>query len=290
MLVDYGGGSGLLSFLAYQLGIGTIVYNDIYDVSCDDVRELTKFLDIRIDHIVHGDVGDLVNYLQSNSIHANSISSFDVIEHIYDLEKHFHTLGHYINQPFRVVYASGANIKNPIYVHKIKKHHRKCEYTERNRVFGYKERDSLHSYYEIRREIIQSYASDLEGKDIDMLARATRGLIEEDIEKAVDEYRSVGRITYENPHSTNTCDPLTGNWSEHLINLKWLHRIVEDAGFSVMIFAGRYYVDRTIVKKVIKTILNFFIRISGRNALIFAQYYILLADYNPKKANQLNES
>lgn len=34
VLVDYGGGSGVISFLAREAGIGKIIYNDIYDVSC----------------------------------------------------------------------------------------------------------------------------------------------------------------------------------------------------------------------------------------------------------------
>src|SRR2546421_4383275 len=44
VLVDYGGGSGILSFLAKELGVGTGVYEDIYDVSCEDARRIAHTL------------------------------------------------------------------------------------------------------------------------------------------------------------------------------------------------------------------------------------------------------
>ena len=34
VFVDYGAGSGLLSLLAKEVGVGTVIYNDIFDVSC----------------------------------------------------------------------------------------------------------------------------------------------------------------------------------------------------------------------------------------------------------------
>jgi hypothetical protein len=42
VFVDYGGGSGMLSLLAKELSIGTVIYNDIYDVSCHDARIIAK--------------------------------------------------------------------------------------------------------------------------------------------------------------------------------------------------------------------------------------------------------
>ncbi|MBK8081612.1 MAG: hypothetical protein IPK25_15860 [Saprospiraceae bacterium] len=43
VLVDYGGGSGVMSLLAAELGVGTVIYNDIYDVSCKDIEILSKY-------------------------------------------------------------------------------------------------------------------------------------------------------------------------------------------------------------------------------------------------------
>ena len=38
VLIDYGGGFGILSLLAKEYGINTVVYNDIYEISCRDAR------------------------------------------------------------------------------------------------------------------------------------------------------------------------------------------------------------------------------------------------------------
>src|SRR5205809_3436273 len=52
VFVDYGGGCGMLSYLAKEIGFRTVVYNDIYPVSVSDVRILAKNLNIGIDHYI----------------------------------------------------------------------------------------------------------------------------------------------------------------------------------------------------------------------------------------------
>src|SRR5210317_1921987 len=55
ILVDYGGGSGLISILAKEMGIGVVIYNDIYEVSCADVGLLSQALGHELDHVICGD-------------------------------------------------------------------------------------------------------------------------------------------------------------------------------------------------------------------------------------------
>jgi hypothetical protein len=98
------------------MGIGTIIDNDIYDVSCTDVERLSSILGLTLGHVVCGDVAELVASLQKNSISINAITSYDVLEHIYDVEYHFKKLRCLSDNGFRIVYASGANIANPRYV------------------------------------------------------------------------------------------------------------------------------------------------------------------------------
>ena len=42
-IIDYGGGSGVFSLLAKEYGISKVIYNDIYDVSCNDIEKLSKY-------------------------------------------------------------------------------------------------------------------------------------------------------------------------------------------------------------------------------------------------------
>ena len=278
VFVDYGGGTGLYALLAKELGIGTVIYNDIYKVSCNDIGMLSRMLGLELEHIVSGDLNLLLKYLEEHSIPVNIISSYDVIEHVYDVESHFDHLKSVTGDNLRVVYASGANIENPRFVKAVTKTQQHVELDNRDREWGHKDRDSLQSYLEIRKGIIQSYAPELDGESIQQLARETRGLIKQDIEKCVDQYRQIGRISYQIDHPTNTCDPNTGNWSEHLMDLNWLQQVVEEKGFRVQMLVGTYSKSGPILKRVIKLLINAFIRILGRKGMAFSPYYIIYAN------------
>lgn len=246
VFVDYGGGSGVLSLLAKELGIGNVIYVDIYDGSCNDVEILSNALGLPLDYIICGDIDDLISFVQDNQIIINLIASYDVLEHIYDVEDHFKKLASLQEHYFRLVYASGANIKNPRTVWSLKKKQVEAEYKNREKTWGHKERDSLRAYYDIRKEIIAQHSAELIDPDeIEKLARTTRGLMASDIIACVDEYLHQGYITYNNDHPTNTCDPYTGNWCEHLIKTEWLKDILKELGYSVEIMNGHYHCSQS---------------------------------------------
>lgn len=278
VLVDYGGGSGLISLLAAELGIGTVVYNDIYDVSCADVGRLSHALGLTLDHIVCGDADDLVSYLHGNAITAHAITSYDVLEHIHDVASHFRTLRYLSNSTLRIVYASGANPGNPRYVRSAKQLQLAAEYRNRTRQWGHKERDSLQAFLDVRRNMIAAYAPDLAREAAELLARSTRGLMRREIEECVDEYRRHGRITYHIDHPTNTCDPYTGNWCEHLLDFEWLERVLTKEGYSVEIVPGRYIPYGSLLKRSVKRVLNAAMQRLGRRGMFIAPYYVVRAD------------
>ena len=111
ILVDYGGGSGVISYLAVELGVGTVIYNDIYDISCEDVGRISKALKLPLDHIVCGDVDDIVSYLQAHAIPVNAILSYDVLEHIYDVESHFKKILLITGIPHIIKYGKSVLVK-----------------------------------------------------------------------------------------------------------------------------------------------------------------------------------
>jgi hypothetical protein len=275
-LVDYGGGSGIFSLLAKEAGIGKVIYNDIYDVSCSDILQISKHINIPIDHVICGDVDVLIRYLHDRLITVNAIASFDVIEHIYDTGDHFKKLSVLQTAPLKLIYGSGANMKNYWKVRAITKIQIADEYHNKIKTWGHKERDSLQSFLEIRKQIIRSYAPQIESPEVECLAKNMRGLMKDDIEKYTGEFLSIGKISYQTDHPTNTCDPLTGNWSEHLIDLNRLKKILNSIGFSVEIIPGYYTTDRSLPKKFIKYILNCLIRLLKHKGMFIAPYYILI--------------
>ncbi len=275
VLVDYGGGSGLISLLAREIGVGTVIYNDIYDVSCSDMEDVSAALGLAPDHIVCGDIDAVISHVRDTRIVVNAVASYDVLEHIYDVEDHFEKLGSLSDEWFRAVYASGANIKNPRIVRGLEKTHHEVENEDRTDEVGWKERDTLRSYLSVRGEMIEGFNPDLSAETIDLLAGMTRGLRRDDIEQCVAEYQRTGGITYRPDHPTNTCDPNTGNWCEHLMPTEWLEDIVQKLGFTGEILAGPYPISGTTAKRAVKRTLNAGIRIFGRRALAIAPYYVL---------------
>lgn len=281
IFIDYGGGTGFLSLLAKEMGIGMVLYNDIYDVSCRDVQRLSHALELGIDGIICGNIDDVIAYVQKKRMSIDAIASYDVIEHIYNIREFFHKMPHLSRHRFRVVHASTANVLNPFYVRRVRKLHQDREFENRDREWGWKERDTLRSYFEVRKEIIAAYAPELTEAQGIQLAHRTRGLRKGDIEKCIDEYREKGDIAYRPHHPTNTCDPYTGNWAERLMRTVWLEDILERAGFSVKILSGYRLCCGRLPMKAIRFALNWTTgHMQGRRSLWFSPYYVLCADMN----------
>ena len=282
-LIDYGGGAGLFSLLAKSLGIGNVIYNDIYDVSCNDIKIISGAIGTPIDGIVCGEIDELISYLKKNQLEVNSMCSFDVIEHIYDINLYLRKCGEIpaSTNGLTLIFGSGANGKNPVINYQLRKKHRISENIDRDKKFGHKERDTLKSFLTVRKEIIIDYikSSKIEISDelINKLAIQTRGLRKEDIEAEVRHFVEFNLISFKPKDKTNTCDPLTGNWDEHIMNPRELSNELNKVGFHVKLLPGYWRGSNKLHVKLIKCTLNLFIRFSGRFGFLFSPYYIISA-------------
>jgi len=274
-IIDYGGGTGLLSLLAKEMGFKSVIYNDIFKGSCEDVAVLARACNLDIEAIIHGDATDLVDYLNKNVIQADLIVSYDVIEHVYDVKENFKAFCELEINPEVIVYGSGANIRNPFYTHSVKKIQLSVENEDRVQSFGHKSSDSLKSYINLRKDIILQSANGLDPADVDFLSKSTRGLIKSDIEKVAKEYSLTGSLSHQISHPTNTCDPITGNWCEHLLEFEWLRSTAQSFGFKSKITKGMYSPDRLTKKNVFRWVFNVANRALGPFGFAFSPFYIL---------------
>lgn len=279
VFIEYGGGIGMLSLLAKEIGIGIVIYNDIYDISCKDAENIAKAINLKADYYVNGDIDDVINFMITNSISCNAIASYDVIEHIYNVESFFEKLINLPHEQLNVVMASGANIFNPLKCKQEMRVQIDVEYNNRIRKKGHKDRDCLRAYSLVRAEIIYNYLNKINEKlsedEINKLAECTRGMIKYDIENSVDEYIKTKIFPQVLKHPTNTCDPYTGNWAEHLMNPYELKNILLENGFDVDVLGGFYGKPLTLIKQYISKMLNIMINISGKHGLRFAPFYTI---------------
>lgn len=275
--VDYGGGCGILSLLAKELGIGTVVYNDIYDVSCQDAQCIASSVHLDADHYVCGDISELSNYVRAKRLEVCTIVSYDVIEHIYNLNDFISKLPGIPNKSLSIVFGSGANAHNYLTRRRLMKKQIQCEFFDRQRVWGHKERDSLRSYFDIRRDILTALAPELSSAEVRRMATLTRGLMRDDIAKVLEEYRSTGRIFYGPDHPTNTCDPYTGNWAERLMKVGDIKDMVTRAGFKARILNGYYGSGRGLIRNLRNNLLNVLISSFRDEGLRIAPYFMVYA-------------
>ncbi|MGQ8337682.1 class I SAM-dependent methyltransferase [Sunxiuqinia sp. A32] len=272
--IDYGGGCGILSCLASELGFRSVIYSDIYPVSVKDSRVITKALGCDVNFFIEGDIEEFVNKISINKIQPDLICSFDVLEHIYDLEKWFQLIGS-VKGNFSLVFMTSANPYNPIISRRIKAMHRRAEFDDLYEDAGWKDSDLATSFLKERKLIIGNKFPELASLDVEMLAKRTRGLRVEEILKIVQIYLDQGEIEYEMKHPTNTCDPYTGNWKEHLIDVVKLKQIIRSNHFHVEHSNSLYGYSNNRILNIPKFILNVLIRILGKGSLILSPTYTI---------------
>jgi 2-polyprenyl-3-methyl-5-hydroxy-6-metoxy-1,4-benzoquinol methylase len=277
--VDYGGGCGILTFLAIELGFKKVIYNDIYKVSTEDVQVISKALNLKVNYFITGDVSQFIKYITENNIKVDHICSFDVLEHIYNLEDWFLKINK-LPKPFSICFMTSANASNPYINRKLKKIHYKAEYVGYKRQKGSKKRDSNLPFLQIRENIISEYFKDLDKNLIRTLAKNTRGLYGDDILKQAIQQLESNIFKNCNTHATNTCDPLTGNWAEHIIDINNLRSFIEKDKTKVKFTNSFYSYSHNTILNFPKYIINFLMKILGEESLFLSPSYTLEIEYN----------
>ncbi|SMP52667.1 50S ribosomal protein L11 methyltransferase [Anoxynatronum buryatiense] len=239
--LDYGGGTGILGCLAKELGIKRVYYSDIYDVAVKDARTIATELGYELHGHITGDETTVAKYFLDEGIQLGGIGSYDVLEHIYDVESFFNIILESLEKGASICMATSANSYNPKIVERLIKVHDELEYRDRADYEGHKQRDALDSYFKIRKKIIKNLLNqdvDLENDDIvELLAKKSRGLNQSDIELVVKEYIETGKMNRDrnNRFPSNTCDPYTGNWGEQLIDYDLLVDSLTEQGVDVQL-------------------------------------------------------
>ncbi len=206
-LLDFGGGTGILSLLAKKCGIFSVTYCDLSEIYTRNFIILAKQTEVSIDSIYCASYHNIKEHA-----FYDIITNYDVLEHIdYPLSA-FITLKKYLKPNGLIYMVSGANTFNPMLkiMNSIK--HRDFEPF-----------DKKNPYFLKRLNFIRTTYPDFTGKLSEYLAYKTRGLTYSKIPA----YISLFLISGQNINfgiNTNTCNPDTGYWQEHCFNYKNLKK------------------------------------------------------------------
>ena len=273
VIVDHGGGTGIFGMLAKELGIGTVIYNDINEKWTEDARTIAKTIGNESDYYIAGDIDTLVSFVQEKSIDCNAIVSYNVIEHIYNIEVFLSKI-HRINSGDLLVFMStGANEYNPIIKRQIVSDQIRVEYGIDKKGIVVKN----NPYRSIRESIIRDLHPQLPDKEIIDLSISTRGMKVDDIEKTVKILKTEGKYPDNPKHPTNTCNPHTGYWAEHLMNPFELERILESCHYDTQVLVGYYGRPNRILNRIVGYIANIFLYFLKNKGLMISPYWTIYA-------------
>lgn len=260
-IVDIGAGNGLLGLFAKFVGFKKVYINDNNERFVAASRQLAIQLQIAPDGFICGGIKEVQLYFKMEV--PDAVVGTDVIEHIYNLNIFFETI-QMMNPDMVSVFTTASNPENYLKVQHLRKMQRKDELEggnpEDNLLFGEK---PLASFFNMRKEIIAAHFTDVTAKDLEILARCTRGMVEADILKVVDQFSINGTLPALIANDANTCDPYTGSWTERILQISEYQSIYQASGFQVKIYNGFFDEHKKGLKKLINKILNGSVRIFG---------------------------
>jgi hypothetical protein len=265
IFLDYGSGHGMMTLLAKQSGLfSKVVYSDIFEQSAIDAKKIASKLNLESDFYIVGDIHEIVKFSDETLLKFNIMTSYDVLEHIYNIEDFIKNLKFIFDSKFSFVMGSGANPLNPLISIRLRKLHLYFENHDREVVFGRKSTDTTMSLRKQRELIIKDYYFKNEvipkEDELEFLIRNTRGLIDKDIEMYLSDYLASGIFGYSPDDPTNTCDAFTGNWFERLMNPYELRNkfhtnfdnISVNFGYYYSLITNKYFIPKFVINSVMR--------------------------------------
>lgn len=270
-LLDVGCGNGLLGIFAKFCGVQNVVLLDPDKQFMDAAKILAQSLEIPINEFITGEVSDIHHVKQIPQI--DLVAGTDMIEHVYKLDtflKHLASL----NAKLTVVFSSAANPENPFTRWKMQRQQIKDELIGDTSMDAENSGKTVMPFLQIRKSIINIHFPHYSEDKINKLAMATRGLQQNDIVEAVKHFEINGKIPLP-AKGKNTCNPVTGSWTERLCSLSWYQKIFKENEFQPSFFCGFYNQWQPGYRGFVKKMLN---RIRWLFGLKFSPYFIIIGN------------
>lgn len=279
VLIDYGAGNGLLGMFAKQCGFEQVYLNDRSEDFIEAARQLSTALNIPIDGFIIGEWNEVADAFEQGT-KPDAVIGTDVIEHIYDLEAFLEGI-HILNPMMTTVFTTASVTANPFKTKQLMRLQYNDEFYGSNAEHAMPgdEYAGL-PFAEIRKKMILQIQPTLNENDLLKIATATRGLNEKDIIEAVEDFSKTGVVPNPPQHPTNTCDPVTGSWTERLLTVQEYETIYNKAGFSLSVYNGFYNRWQGGIKSLILGMMNKTIALLGKRGSFITPFITLVGKKN----------
>ena len=263
-ILDFGCGNGLLALFAKYCGFKNVYACDYYSNFVKSANILSQYLCIQIQEFKVTNEYDLLNSFSTKKI--DIIVGTDVIEHVYNLD----------------VFYSNISALNPKMITAFTTASVNDNYFKRKKLEQLMKIDEL-EYIEIRKNIIHRNDSTFEQLQLELLSKATRGLNEIDITKFVNNCKITGRLNQVKINKYNTCDPITGNFTERILTTKEYHNIYSSNNFSLNFISGFYNEEGNIFRRISLKLINNLIKFFNKEYISRTITPFILLTGNSKK-------
>jgi hypothetical protein len=253
-LLDFGCGNGLFAIFAKHCGVGKVYGCDFNENFVAAAKLLAKKMNIVVDDWFVCNEDELYN--KCSNLQLDVIAGTDVIEHIYNLNTFFYNI-HLLNNQMLTAFTTASVYENYFKRRSLYKLMHQDEFDGSNELEATsKDEFAGMAYAEIRKKIIANTFEQLSKVKVESLASATRGLRKTDIIDFVNSYLQSGDMPLTQNNAYNTCDPITGNFTERMLQLKEYQNIYTKNNFNLTVLSGFYAADGNGIKSVIQKILN----------------------------------
>ncbi len=260
VLLDFGCGNGLLALFAKHCGVKEVHASDVNGSFVLAAQQLSKLISIEIDGWVIGDENTLSKHFAAKQLDA--VIGTDVIEHVYDIGAMALVFKN-LNGKIALTFTTASVAENPFKSNALKKLQLRDELEYSNALHSGGEY-SGRAFLDVRGYLIAERFPQLDHKEVGALARDTRGLKKDDIYKAVEKYINENSKPEPPIHPTNTCDPITGSWTERLLTKDEYLWMFRTHGFRLKFYNGFYNEWQNGIKCAASKMLNLVIEHSGK--------------------------
>ena len=253
-LLDFGCGNGMFTLFAKYCGFGKVYGCDFNENFVAAARLLSIELNIEVDDWFVCNEDELYN--TCNTLKLDVIVGTDVIEHIYNLNVFYKNIS--LLNPIMITAFTTASVNENYFKRKsLYKLMQQDEYVGSNLLEATsKDEFAGMAYLEIRKKIITKCFPNLTMEQVCQLSVATRGLRKDDIELFVKNYFRNGNISSIHSNKHNTCDPITGNFTERMLSINEYRKLYTKNSFNLTVVSGFYATEGKAMKSLFQKLLN----------------------------------